>query len=74
MNDIEILGIKLRDILLVSESDSSDEIGLLIGAMKKINVIKKYEKSEIEERLIKITKLSKKESIAREAKDLLKML
>ena len=68
------MAVKLRDILLLSESDSSEEIGLLIEAMRKINLIKKYEKSEIEERLVKIAKLSKKESIAREAKDLVKML
>ena len=64
------MAVKLRDILLLSESDSSEEIGLLIEAMRKINLIKKYEKSEIEERLVKIAKLSKKESIARQKNQL----
>ena len=46
----------------------------MLEIMLRIQKLKKYEKDEIEQRLIKINKLSKKEVISNYAKDLLNSL
>lgn len=65
---------KLREILATDEADSSEQIQILLQAMSRMNQISKYKKIDVEERLIRIHKLSKKEGISNLAKELLNSL
>ena len=65
---------KLQKFLLHEESDSTEDVRILLEAIFKLNKIEKFNKQEVEARLTRIMKLSKKEEISLLAKNILSEL